>query len=171
MDSISGQDGRRLSSVGILVVDADGGYRRLVLAELRNLGARKIVGVGTSDQALQTMLTEAPDIILTEYYLPLVRQIRTHEKTQLRRIPIILVTDQTTREQVIEARDAGINTFVAKPVSSTLLCEQIIRALKDRRPLVAVPGGFSGPDRRRRAADDFQGPDRRKGFSAAQAAR
>ena len=157
-----GQDKKRLGNFGILVVDADGGYRRLVTAELRNLGARNVHGAAKGEQALEVLNAEGIDVIITEYYLPFVQSVRTHAKTSLRRLPIILVTNNTTKDDVLAARDAGINTFVAKPVSASALCEQILRAMSDRRPIVQA-GNFAGPDRRRpRPAPAYGGPDRRR---------
>jgi two-component system chemotaxis response regulator CheY len=162
MELVMNQDKKRLGNFGILVVDADGGYRRLVITELRNLGARNVHGAAKAEQALEILNVETIDVIITEYYLPFVQSVRTHTKPSLRRLPIILVTNNTTKDDVLAARDAGINTFVAKPVSAAALCDQILRAMSDRRPIVEAEN-FSGPDRRRpRGAAAYPGPDRRR---------
>jgi DNA-binding response OmpR family regulator len=60
---------------------------------------------------------------------------------------------------VLQARDAGVTEFMAKPVSVKALCARINAIIDSPRPFIRASGYF-GPDRRRRALP-FNGPDRR----------
>lgn len=81
--------------------------------------------------------------------LELTRQIRRGEDGVYRFTPIIMVTADASIKQVTAARDAGVNEFLAKPFSATLVYYRL-------RALIEKPRGyisgmqFFGPDRRRR---------------------
>jgi DNA-binding response OmpR family regulator len=61
---------------------------------------------------------------------------------------------------VVEARDAGVNEFVAKPVTARTLLDRIVATIYRPRAFVRTKDYF-GPDRRRRADPDYAGPLRR----------
>ena len=61
-----------------------------------------------------------------------------------------------------EARDAGVNEFLAKPVTARSLIHRINLVIEHPRPFIRCSTYF-GPDRRRRAEPGFKGPWRRQG--------
>lgn len=156
--------GKKLSELSVLVLDGDTGYRRLMVSELRNLGVSSVKSADKPEDALEILTSHQIDVMVTEFYIPFIKFVRASKKTAVRTLPIILVTNRMVKEDVLAARDAGINTFVAKPVSASALCEQILRAVNDARPIVASED-FTGPDRRRRGDGTFNGPDRRESRS------
>ena len=60
---------------------------------------------------------------------------------------------------MLQARDAGVTEFMAKPVSVKALCARINAIIDAPRPFIRANGYF-GPDRRRRVLP-FNGPERR----------
>jgi hypothetical protein len=58
------------------------------------------------------------------------------------------------------ARDAGINEFLAKPVSVKAIMSRLLAVIEHPRPFVRTKVYF-GPCRRRRGAAQYQGPERR----------
>jgi DNA-binding response OmpR family regulator len=70
---------------------------------------------------------------------------------------------------VLQARDAGVNEFIAKPVSVKTLMQRLVAVIESPRPYVRTEAYF-GPCRRRRGAEEHRGPERREQKAAAQAA-
>jgi FixJ family two-component response regulator len=76
--------------------------------------------------------------------------------------PVIMVTGHSTLARVHEARDAGVNEFLAKPLTARGVIERLHQAIEHPRPYVRSADYF-GPDRRRRNDPNFKGPWRRAG--------
>jgi DNA-binding response OmpR family regulator len=70
-----------------------------------------------------------------------------------------MITGHTSPERVHAARDAGVNEFLAKPVSSKSIMARVISVIENPRPFVRTKAYF-GPCRRRRRVD-YHGPERR----------
>jgi DNA-binding response OmpR family regulator len=64
---------------------------------------------------------------------------------------------------VQQARDAGINEFLAKPVSVKAMLARLTAVIEYPRPFVRTANYF-GPCRRRRNSEDYAGPERRSEF-------
>jgi DNA-binding response OmpR family regulator len=71
-----------------------------------------------------------------------------------------MLTGYTSLEHVREARDAGINEFIAKPVSVKTMMSRLVSVIEHPRPYVRT-GSYFGPCRRRRNTNEYQGPERR----------
>jgi DNA-binding response OmpR family regulator len=81
-------------------------------------------------------------------------------------VPVIILTGPTTQEHVRQARDAGANEFIAKPVSVKTMMSRLASVIEHPRPFVRTSQYF-GPCRRRRQ-DEHQGPERRATAKAAE---
>jgi len=90
----------------------------------------------------------------------LVRMIRSNPQAPNSFVPVIMLTGHTSLEHVNEARDAGVNEFIAKPVSVKTMMSRLVSVIEHPRPYVRT-GGFFGPCRRRRNPHEYQGPERR----------
>ncbi len=75
-------------------------------------------------------------------------------------VPVIMLTGHTHIDHVRQARDAGVNEFLAKPVSVKAIMTRLISVIEHPRPYVRTKAYF-GPCRRRRGADEYRGPERR----------
>ena len=89
------------------------------------------------------------------------KMIRNHDTSPNRYVPIIMLTGHSELSAVEEARDAGVNEFMAKPVSATKLYAKIKRIIEHPRDFVRT-GDYFGPDRRRHQDPDYDGPERRQ---------
>lgn len=77
------------------------------------------------------------DILITDVYMPqmggieLIRRIRA--RSELKKVPIILLTDEKDYEEIMEGLDAGAATFISKPLTREKILEAAHKiALKDR---------------------------------------
>jgi CheY-like chemotaxis protein len=154
-----------LKPISFLIVDERAFMRRVVKGVLETLGAKSIDEASDGRQAWNSLKSWAPDILLTERWISemngieLLRMIR-HDKSALTFMPVIMVTGETRREQVIGARNAGVTEYVAKPLTAKGLFLRIREVVERPRPFVETKVYF-GPDRRRRTEIMDQGQDRR----------
>ena len=95
--------------------------------------------------------------------LEFVERIRKGANVPNRFVPIIMLTGYTEMKRVEEARDAGINSFLAKPISAASLYKRLVTSVQDKRQYVESTGGYFGPDRRSTKRREFRGKERRGG--------
>jgi two-component system chemotaxis response regulator CheY len=166
-----GRNGReiplRYDLLKILLVD-DNHHMRVLLAEiLKAVGVRHIYEASDGAQGLQMMKNHAVDIIMTDLSMqPLdgidfVRLLRRSPESPNQMCPVIMITGHSTLARVQEARNAGVNEFLAKPLTARGVMERISQVVDHPRPYVKTQDYF-GPDRRRRADPSYAGPLRRQ---------
>lgn len=154
------------SNLKVLVVDPNAYMRGIVADALRRLNIGELSTTSSTDEAQDICLSFRPNIVITDWEagrtsgLEFTRSIRRSEKNIPRDVPVILLASSVARDQLMAARQAGINEFLLKPVS--------VRALKSRIEEVVIrPRKFIdsrhyiGPCRRRKMDADFEGPWRR----------
>ncbi|WP_312162230.1 response regulator [Phenylobacterium sp.] len=158
----------RLDRLKILIVD-DNKHTRLLLAQiLRALGVTQTFEAGDGVAGLQTLRNHAIDIVLTDLEMePLngvdfVRAIRNGPESPCPAIPVIMITGHSTLKRIQEARDAGVNEFMAKPITARGVIERLQQVVDHARPFIRTDDYF-GPDRRRRSDPRYAGPWRRVG--------
>jgi DNA-binding response OmpR family regulator len=89
------------------------------------------------------------------------REVRNNAGSPNPYIPIIMVTGHTERRRIEQARDAGVTEIMAKPITAGNLFQRIGEIVERPRAFVKSLTYF-GPDRRRRADPDYDGPFRRR---------
>ncbi len=158
----------RFDLLKILLVD-DNQHMRMLLTEiLRALGVRNIFEAMDGAEALFMMRETPMDIVMTDLTMgPLdgidfVYLLRNSPDSPAPFAPVIMITGHSTLRRVAEARDAGVNEFLAKPVTARGVIHRINLIIEHPRPYIRCEGYF-GPDRRRRAEPGFKGPFRRSG--------
>lgn len=165
-----------LSNFTILVVEDSLYMQSLITSMLKVFGVGDIMVAEGAKEAIEVLtVTQARtkskyitrvDIVLTDWLMSkgsgeeLVRWVRTHEKDDVRFLPVVVVSGYATEYLTSRARDVGANETLVKPVSAKGLASRICSVIDNPRPFVNVPG-FFGPDRRRQQIK-FVGPDRRK---------
>ncbi|MBM3567679.1 MAG: response regulator [Alphaproteobacteria bacterium] len=155
-----------LSKVSLIMVDDDKFMRSLLLQMLRGLGFKSVMACDGVDAAIDEMRVSAYDIAMIDWVLggeksglDMVKMIRKGEIGE-RMLPIIMLTANTKLAAVMEARDAGITEFLAKPVSAQTVYSRVVEVIEAPRQFVRTKSYF-GPDRRRRKDEKFEGPFRR----------
>ncbi|MDR3513487.1 MAG: response regulator [Caulobacteraceae bacterium] len=156
----------RFELLNILLVD-DNHHMRVLLTEiLRAIGVREVLEANDGVEALQIMRAHQVDIIMTDLAmqpldgLDFVRKLRNSPDSPNPMAPVIMITGHSTMRRVTEARDAGVNEFLSKPVTARGVLDRIARVVDIPRPFVRSETYF-GPDRRRRAEPNYAGPYRR----------
>ena len=153
----------RFDLLKIMLVD-DNHHMRVLLTEiLRAIGVKHVFEASDGAEALQIMRTHQVDVVITDLAMqPLdgidfVRLLRNSPDSPNQMAPVIMITGHSTSRRVSEARDAGVNEFLAKPVTARGVIERIGEIVEHPRPYIRS-GDYFGPDRRRRSDPHFPGP-------------
>ena len=113
----------------ILIVDDFSTMRRIIKNLLRDLGFTNTAEADDGVTALPMLQSGSFDFLVTDWNMPgmtgidLLRHVRADEK--LRSLPVLMVTAEAKREQIIEAAQAGVNGYVVKPFTALALKEKI----------------------------------------------
>jgi CheY-like chemotaxis protein len=160
-----GMSGYRFDRLKILVVDDNQHMRKLVSAILQAFGVTLIAEAVNGVRALEAM-KENPDVVILDWMMgemngiEFAKTVRTSPASPNPYVPIIMLTGHTSADCVQQARDAGVNEFLAKPVSVKAMLARLTAVIEYPRPFVRTSVYF-GPCRRRRSGEDYDGPERR----------
>lgn len=156
----------RFELLKILLVDDNHHMRVLLIEILRAIGVKHVFEAADGAEALQIMRVHQIDIVMTDLSMqPLdgidfVRLLRNSPDSPNQMVPVIMITGHSTSRRVGEARDAGVNEFLSKPVTARGVIERIGEVVEHPRPYIRA-ADFFGPERRRRADPNYNGPWRR----------
>ncbi|NOS78037.1 chemotaxis response regulator CheY [Nitrospira lenta] len=113
----------------ILVVDDMSTMRRIVKNILKQLGFSNMEEAENGQEALQKLRAEPFGFVVSDWNMPvmpgieMLRAIRADEK--LKHIPVLMVTAEAQKENLIEAIQAGVNNYVVKPFTAETMQEKI----------------------------------------------
>lgn len=145
--------GYQFGKVVTLLADKDTLVRGAVRSMLRNSGFREIRVGSTMFDVEEQIVSPDTDLVISEVELmggdlcELVRRIRHHRINANPFLPVIALTSDPSPELVGDIMDAGIDTLLAKPLSTQQLQNRIVSLIRARRPFV-VTSDYIGPDRR-----------------------
>ncbi len=154
-----------LDNLSILVVEDNPHVLKMIAQILNNFGVMDVRKATNGDDAFVEFSYAPPDLVITDWVmdgmdgLELIKKIRTDEQSPAPMVPIIMVTGHSERYRIVEARDSGINEFVAKPFSPKAIYDRIV-AIIDRPRKFIRGNNYVGPDRRRQDKH-FTGDERR----------
>lgn len=112
-----------LSKLDILVVDDSSTMRAVLNMILTKLGATKVRLCNDGSDAFKEFCKAPSDIVITDWVMQtmsgieLAGLLRNPKKSPHPCVPIIMITSNAARDEVTEARNAGIDTYLAKPVT------------------------------------------------------
>ncbi len=113
----------------ILVVDDFSTMRRIVKNLLRDLGFTNTVEADDGKTALPILEAGGIDFLVTDWNMPgmtgidLLKAVRSNPN--LVDLPVLMVTAEAKREQIVMAAQAGVNGYVIKPFTAATLKEKI----------------------------------------------
>lgn len=115
--------------MNILVVDDFSTMRNIIKNILRQLGFQNIAEADSGQTALQRIKERKFDLVISDWNMPvmngieLLRAIRADEGTKT--LPVLMVTAEAKKENVVEAVQAGVNNYVVKPFTPEVLEEKM----------------------------------------------
>jgi two-component system chemotaxis response regulator CheY len=114
----------------ILVVDDSSTMRRIIVNTLARLGYKDVVQTADGVEAWDALqANEDIGVVITDWNMPnmngleLVKKIRAQDKYKL--MPIIMVTTEGGKKEVIIALKAGVNNYIVKPFTPQVLKEKL----------------------------------------------
>lgn len=157
----------RVARMHVLVVDAFYEFRQVLRGILLDdIGVAFVSDAKTGKQALAMMQENAFDLVIADTAMQplgaveLTTMIREGSGGGDPRTPVIAVSGQPKLADILAARDAGVDEYLAKPLSAKILQLRIHSIIEHPRPFVCADD-FVGPDRRRHHDGTFAGEDRR----------
>ena len=117
------------SSIKVLIVDDFAVSRKVLVFTLEQLGFDNIEEVSDGNSALVRLKSGLFDLVITDMEMPkmsgleLLRQIRYDPN--LKRIPVLIVTEIGMQEDIVAAFKAGLNAYVVKPVDVKVFAEKM----------------------------------------------
>jgi len=113
----------------VLVVDDFSTMRRIVKNLLRDLGFTNIQEADDGSTALPMLQGGDFDFVVTDWNMPgmqgidLLKAIRAD--SSLSHIPVLLITAEAKKEQIVMAAQAGVNGYIVKPFTAGTLKTKI----------------------------------------------
>lgn len=113
----------------ILVVDDFAGMRRIIHNLLVDLGYSNIVEAGSGAAALQVARAGGLGLIITDWNMPsmtgleLLEQVRSSPCCSA--VPVLMVTAQASRDEILAAAKAGVSDYIIKPFTTATLKRKI----------------------------------------------
>lgn len=113
----------------ILIVDDFSTMRRIIKNLLRDLGFSNTAEADDGTTALPILQSGSFDFLVTDWNMPgmtgidLLKAVRADAK--LGKLPVLMVTAEQKRDQIIEAAQAGVNGYIVKPFTAITLKEKI----------------------------------------------
>lgn len=122
--------------MNILVVDDFSTMRRIIKNLLHDLGYAKVSEADDGNTALPMLKGGGFDFLISDWNMPgmsgleLLKQVRADDK--LKKMPVLMLTAEAKREQIVEAAQAGVSGYVIKPFTAVTLKEKIDKILATR---------------------------------------
>jgi two-component system chemotaxis response regulator CheY len=112
-----------------LVIDDSRATRRIVGLYLKELGF-EIIEAGDGQQALDALVEHGlPDVVMVDWNMPVmngldfIKAVRADKAN--RDLPIIMLTTETEMERMALAFLAGVNEYIMKPFSRSMIEEKL----------------------------------------------
>jgi len=126
-------DSDTFSQATIMMVDDEATTMEVMQAFLEDAGYQRFVLLEDSSRAMEKIDEIRPDILLLDLMMPkvsgfeILQQVRTH--SQLRHLPVIILTSSSDAETKLKALDYGATDFLSKPVDPSELILRVRNTL------------------------------------------
>jgi len=116
-------------NIKILIVDDFSTMRRIIKNLLRDLGFTNTAEADDGLTALPMLQSGSFELLVTDWNMPgmqgidLLKAVRADPK--LATLPVLMVTAEQKKEQIIEAAKAGVNGYIVKPFTAQTLKEKL----------------------------------------------
>lgn len=117
------------TNMDVLVVDDAATMRRIVRGLLRELGFKNVRDAEDGIQALAELKRRKADLVISDWNMPqmtgidLLRAIRADG--DLKSTPVLMVTAEAKKENIIAALQAGVSNYIVKPFNTQTLEEKL----------------------------------------------
>jgi len=116
----------------VLLVDDSGVMRKIIARALSSLWIDEVVEAGDGVEALDAFGDgEGFDLVLTDWNMPNMNGLELVQAIRAKgtKIPIMMITTETEKTQVVKAIQAGVNDYLVKPFDQDMLQMKLRRVL------------------------------------------
>ena len=112
-----------------LVVDDSTTMRRIIINTLNKLGYTEVVEAGNGREGIDRVNEGPVDLVITDWNMPemngieFIRALRAMDGKQ--HLPVLMVTTNAAKDDIVEALRAGVTNYVVKPFTSDTIKEKI----------------------------------------------
>lgn len=112
----------------ILTIDDSTTMRRIIINTLARIGYKDVVQADNGKTGLAALDEGGVDLVITDWNMPemdgleFVKHVRAGAYKD---VPILMVTTNAAKEDIVEALQAGVNNYVVKPFTPETLKEKI----------------------------------------------
>ena len=118
-----------------LVVDDFSTMRRIVRNLLKELGFVNIEEAEDGAIALNRLKNEKFDFVVSDWNMPNMTGIQLLQAIRadaaLKSLPVLMITAEARKENIIEAAQAGANGYIVKPFTAATLDEKLAKIFKN----------------------------------------
>ena len=142
-----------LSPITALIIDDSRYARSFIKTALQSFGIRRILEAGDGPAGLEMLRANAVHLILVDHDMSpmngidFTRYLRSGDLVACVDVAVIMMSGEAAKEIVLEARNAGVNEFLVKPLSTDSLYRRVRNAMVNPKAFVQSPT-YIGPDRR-----------------------
>jgi two-component system chemotaxis response regulator CheY len=117
-----------------LVVDDSSTMRRIIVNTLNKLGYQEVIEAGNGREGIDRAAAENVDLVITDWNMPemngidFIRALRATDK--MRDTPILMVTTNAAKDDIVEALRAGVSNYIVKPFTPDTFREKIEAVLE-----------------------------------------
>ncbi|KIL99618.1 cAMP-binding protein [Paramagnetospirillum magnetotacticum MS-1] len=142
-----------LSPITALIIDDSRYARSFIKTALQSFGIKTILEAGDGPTGLEILGQQPVHLVIVDHDMApmdgidFTRFLRAGDMVACDDVAVIMMSAESASEVVFQARSAGVNEFLVKPMSADSLFRRIRNALVNPKAFVRSPG-FRGPDRR-----------------------
>ena len=117
----------------IITVDDSSTMRRIIKNTLQRLGFVTVLEASNGAEALGVMETNKVDMVITDWNMPemdgltFVKTIR--QKKEYKDLPILMVTTEAAKNDILTALRSGVNNYIVKPFTPDVLQDKVFKLL------------------------------------------
>ncbi len=122
-----------MADLKILAVDDSPTMRRIIVNTLKRAGFEDVMEASDGKDALAKMKVEKFNFVITDWNMPemdgltFVTTLRTID--EYKKLPVLMVTTRSVKDDIVEALKAGVNNYIVKPFTPETLKEKIEQVL------------------------------------------
>jgi two-component system, chemotaxis family, chemotaxis protein CheY len=111
----------------ILIVDDSSTMRRIIINTLSRIGYSDVVEADNGKSGLEKLGQGGVEMIITDWNMPEMDGLEFVQtvRGQNPNIPILMVTTNAAKEDIVQALQSGVNNYVVKPFTPDTLKEKI----------------------------------------------
>lgn len=145
------------SQLRALVVDDHHFMRTLISEVLNEFGFQKVLTASDGVTAVELLRGNAIDVVFIDWKMPnldgvaFTQGVRRGDFGNDPYLPIVMVSGYTEQSRIVDALDAGVHTYLLKPVTPNTIAERLTQVIENPPRFVKTDDYF-GPYRRPRAS-------------------